>query len=382
MQSDSDSDGSHISATPPRDPTPPPKYLPQKFISKFKQKQTQKPTKPPQKPNSKPSNYPQKPPQIQNPLHESSNSTLLPSFPLPIQRSTTKISDISGPNSIRAGSCSFSKSNSFSKFQRASLNFDFSEKDPILPSGSVSKPESEVIPEGEGSLKKRVVRKPSNLIGCGSRSESNSNVLPAKRIRGGNEGNFVKLNINGHGRRFTFKGKNRNFSSSSRRSYYKRSKRNFGAKNGVEGNGVCDEEGLILEDNGKQMKWEDKMSKDEVDLIKEAVLDVRNEASDDNLSKLLKLTHGYDSFRDGQLEAIKMVLAGKSTMLVLPTGAGKSLCYQLPAIVFPGITLVVSPLMALMIDQLKQLPPVVNGALLSSSQVDFTPHFANLFILF
>ncbi|KAL5552486.1 hypothetical protein UlMin_039887, partial [Ulmus minor] len=80
------------------------------------------------------------------------------------------------------------------------------------------------------------------------------------------------------------------------------------------------------------------------------------------------LTHGHDSFRDGQLEAIKMVLAGKSSMLVLPTGTGKSLCYQLPAIILPGITLVVSPLVALMIDQQKQLPPMIQGGLLSSSQ--------------
>ncbi|KAK9276614.1 hypothetical protein L1049_006149 [Liquidambar formosana] len=63
-----------------------------------------------------------------------------------------------------------------------------------------------------------------------------------------------------------------------------------------------------------------------------------------------------------------MVLAGKSTMLVWPTGAGKSLCYQLPAIILPGITLVISPLVALMIDQLKQLPPMIKGSLLSSSQ--------------
>jgi ATP-dependent DNA helicase Q4 len=56
-------------------------------------------------------------------------------------------------------------------------------------------------------------------------------------------------------------------------------------------------------------------------------------------------------------------------MLVLPTGAGKSLCYQIPATVFSGVTLVVSPLVALMIDQLKQLPPVIQGGLLCSSQV-------------
>lgn len=112
----------------------------------------------------------------------------------------------------------------------------------------------------------------------------------------------------------------------------------------------------------------DRLEVDE-ELIGEAVLGVRNEPSDENLLKLLKLTHGYESFRDGQLEAIKMVLSGKSTMLVLPTGAGKSLCYQLPAVVLPGIVLVVSPLVALMIDQLKQLPPMIEGGLICSSQV-------------
>ncbi|GAV85456.1 DEAD domain-containing protein/Helicase_C domain-containing protein, partial [Cephalotus follicularis] len=63
-----------------------------------------------------------------------------------------------------------------------------------------------------------------------------------------------------------------------------------------------------------------------------------------------------------------MVLAGKSTMLVLPTGAGKSLCYQIAAMVLPGVMLVVSPLVALMIDQLRHLPPVIRGGLISSSQ--------------
>jgi ATP-dependent DNA helicase Q4 len=95
----------------------------------------------------------------------------------------------------------------------------------------------------------------------------------------------------------------------------------------------------------------------------------RNEPSDENLVRLLKVVYGYDSFRDGQLEAIRMVLAGESAMLVLPTGAGKSLCYQLPAMVLPGITVVVSPLVALMIDQLRQLPPMIRGGLLCSSQV-------------
>ncbi|KAA8529737.1 hypothetical protein F0562_034163 [Nyssa sinensis] len=131
---------------------------------------------------------------------------------------------------------------------------------------------------------------------------------------------------------------------------------------------LCDEDGLVSETAQKQDMKERGGLKFDVELIEEAVLHVRNEASNENLLKLLKLTHGYDSFRDGQLEAIKMVLTGKSTMLVLPTGAGKSLCYQLPAMVLPGITLVVSPLVALMIDQLKQLPPMIQGGLLCSTQ--------------
>ncbi|KAK1294335.1 ATP-dependent DNA helicase Q-like 5 [Acorus calamus] len=57
-------------------------------------------------------------------------------------------------------------------------------------------------------------------------------------------------------------------------------------------------------------------------------------------------------------------------MLVLPTGAGKSLCYQLTALILPGLTLVVSPLVALMVDQLRQLPPSIPGGILSSSQTN------------
>ncbi|KAH9610575.1 hypothetical protein KSS87_003335, partial [Heliosperma pusillum] len=151
-------------------------------------------------------------------------------------------------------------------------------------------------------------------------------------------------------------------SSSSKRNSYRRNKRSWKGNNGAQSNDLADEEGVNL------AAREGKKPRSDNELVKNAVLDVRNEASDANLIKLLKLTHGYDSFREGQLEAVKMVLARKSTILVLPTGAGKSLCYQLPAIVFPGITLVISPLVALMIDQLKQLPSLVNGALLSSSQ--------------
>jgi ATP-dependent DNA helicase RecQ len=64
---------------------------------------------------------------------------------------------------------------------------------------------------------------------------------------------------------------------------------------------------------------------------------------------------GLSSFRPGQREVIETVLAGKDCLCVMPTGGGKSLCYQLPAIVLPGVTLVVSPLIALMKDQEDQL---------------------------
>src|SRR5271157_2896126 len=64
---------------------------------------------------------------------------------------------------------------------------------------------------------------------------------------------------------------------------------------------------------------------------------------------------GLTSFRPGQREVIETVLAGDDCLCVMPTGGGKSLCYQLPAIVQPGVTLVVSPLIALMKDQVDQL---------------------------
>src|SRR5690606_7932242 len=61
---------------------------------------------------------------------------------------------------------------------------------------------------------------------------------------------------------------------------------------------------------------------------------------------------GYDHFRPGQEAAISAVLAGRSAAAIFPTGSGKSLCYQLPALHLPHLTLVVSPLLALMQDQL------------------------------
>lgn len=71
--------------------------------------------------------------------------------------------------------------------------------------------------------------------------------------------------------------------------------------------------------------------------------------------KALKAFWGYDAFRSGQDIAVQSVLKGDDTLVLFPTGGGKSLCYQVPAMVFDGLTLVISPLVALMEDQVTQL---------------------------
>ena len=73
------------------------------------------------------------------------------------------------------------------------------------------------------------------------------------------------------------------------------------------------------------------------------------------LSRRLKQTFGYDAFRPLQQEIMEASMAGRDVLAILPTGAGKSLCYQLPALVRGGLTVVVSPLIALMKDQVDQL---------------------------
>jgi ATP-dependent DNA helicase RecQ len=74
-----------------------------------------------------------------------------------------------------------------------------------------------------------------------------------------------------------------------------------------------------------------------------------------DLTQALSDSFGFSTFRPGQREVMEALLAGKSAAAVFPTGSGKSLCYQLPALLLDGVTLVVSPLIALMKDQIDAL---------------------------
>ena len=70
---------------------------------------------------------------------------------------------------------------------------------------------------------------------------------------------------------------------------------------------------------------------------------------------ILKKYYGYDDFREGQESVINTILEGNDCLAIMPTGAGKSICYQIPALMFDGITIVISPLISLMQDQVKAL---------------------------
>src|SRR5215212_5655079 len=85
--------------------------------------------------------------------------------------------------------------------------------------------------------------------------------------------------------------------------------------------------------------------------------------------EILKHQFGYDSFRLHQEPAITAVLEGKDCVVLMPTGGGKSLCYQIPALMLDGVTVVISPLIALMKDQVDALRANgVEAALINSTQ--------------
>ena len=93
---------------------------------------------------------------------------------------------------------------------------------------------------------------------------------------------------------------------------------------------------------------------------------------------LLREIFGYDEFKPLQSEIIEQVLSGCDTLAILPTGGGKSLCYQIPALIFEHLTLVISPLIALMKDQLEQLQALQIPAVLLNSSLDAAQYRENM----
>src|SRR5262245_26925416 len=89
-----------------------------------------------------------------------------------------------------------------------------------------------------------------------------------------------------------------------------------------------------------------------------------------NLSEILKRSFGFDSFRPLQREIMEDSLAGRDVFALLPTGAGKSLCYQLTSLMRPGLTVVVSPLIALMKDQVDAMDAAGVPATFLNSSLD------------
>ncbi|KAF3792750.1 ATP-dependent DNA helicase Q-like 5 [Nymphaea thermarum] len=256
---------------------------------------------------------------------------------------------------VRAGCFSFASSSfssNSSSFCRPGRSFRAVTVDPVVPVANDSAAAESAANVSGVSTKRAPVSHPnsiSNVCSAGMAPFPRSTVK-----RGGDGGNFVKLNLD-RGKKFP-----------GRRSKF----RKFRKRRFRKGNDGEDDAGLVgsEEEGDLQANEEERRSLDGDSELWKAVAAAREDHSDENLRNLLKLTHGFDSFRDGQLEAIKRVLANESMMLVLPTGSGKSLCYQLPALIFPGIVLVVSPLVSLMIDQLRQLPPMIPGSLLCSTQ--------------
>jgi ATP-dependent DNA helicase RecQ len=95
-------------------------------------------------------------------------------------------------------------------------------------------------------------------------------------------------------------------------------------------------------------------------------------------AQILSTIFGYEKFKPLQREVIENVLMRRDSLAIMPTGGGKSLCYQIPALLFPGLTVVVSPLIALMKDQVEQLEALGIPALFLNSSLSFEEYQANM----
>src|SRR5690554_8181088 len=102
--------------------------------------------------------------------------------------------------------------------------------------------------------------------------------------------------------------------------------------------------------------------------MQRALFDPAAGPGEDAARAVLRNVFGYDEFRGQQAEIIAAALAGRDVLVLMPTGGGKSLCYQIPALVRDGVGLVVSPLIALMEDQVRALREAgVDAAFLNST---------------
>ncbi len=96
------------------------------------------------------------------------------------------------------------------------------------------------------------------------------------------------------------------------------------------------------------------------------------------IKTILKNTFGFEKFRLLQQDIIQNILSKKDTLIIMPTGSGKSLCYQLPALIFEGLTIVISPLISLMKDQVEQLHEMGIKAVFLNSSLSFSEYRFNI----